>query len=99
MQITSVKIILFDTGSQYGKIRAYAEVEFNHSLLIRGLKVMETAAGGLYVSYPSVRSSSGSFIDLLVPVTKVLATQIRDQVVAAYREAIPQQEFGAESTI
>lgn len=89
LQITHVTLYPFDLRGVGSTVRAYAEVTFNDALLLRGLRVMETSAGGLFISYPAQKSPAGDFRDLVAPLTKELKTMIRQAVLEKYRAALP----------
>ncbi|MBN2054478.1 septation protein SpoVG family protein [bacterium] len=86
MRITDIRILPFDTGDQYGRIRAFVEIELEGELRIAGIKIMESAAGGLFLTWPSVRSHSGGYRLVVIP-AKELAREMRDQVIQAYHAA------------
>ena len=53
IDISQVRIYPFDTGSLGGHTRAYADVTIAGCLLVKGLRVVEGAGGGLFVAFPS----------------------------------------------
>jgi stage V sporulation protein G len=92
MEITDVKITPFDTGTGYGRIRAYAAVTLDGVLTILGIKVMESDTGGLFLAYPSIKGRSASYHDVVEVLDKELERRIRDRVVTEYREQISGKE-------
>jgi len=87
MKITNIKILPFDTGSSGGKIRAIAEVEINSSLIIKGIRILESNSGGLFLGMPSTRTRSGEYRDMIVLTDKEFAGKFRHEVIAAYKTA------------
>ncbi len=59
MKITSVSVTPFEAPIPGGTVRAYAEVELDGQVLVRGIQVVETEKGGRYLSYPTVASRGG----------------------------------------
>jgi stage V sporulation protein G len=85
MEITSIKIIPFDTGTRGGKIRAVADVEFDNVLLVKGIRVLEGASGGLFLGMPSIRKRDGTYRDMVVLTEKSFSDDFRHQIIEAYR--------------
>jgi stage V sporulation protein G len=86
MEITEVRIYPFDTTSYGGKTKAFAEITLNGTLTIRGLRVIESKSGGLFVSYPSQVGREGKPRSLVIFTDNKLREQIRRVVIDAYRE-------------
>lgn len=87
MEVTAVKIYPFDTTELGGMVRAFAEVVLDHSLLIKGIKVVEGKGGGFFISYPSQKGKDQQFHDLVVPLQGDLKKRIRRAVVDAFKES------------
>ena len=87
MRITAVRIFPFETRESGGRVVAYAEIEVEGALLVRGLRVMESASRGLFVGYPAQRARRGSekLVDLIVPLTRAARAAVRDAVMAEYK--------------
>jgi DNA-binding cell septation regulator SpoVG len=58
-------------------------------LVLKGLRVIEGAGGGLFVAFPTQRGRNGQFYDLVIPVDAATREYIRTTVIAAYREWAP----------
>ena len=86
MEITEVKIYPFDTTSYGGRTKAFVEITVDELLTIRGLRVIESKSGGLFVSYPSQVGREGKPRSLVIFESSKLRTQIRRAVIDAYRE-------------
>jgi stage V sporulation protein G len=92
LEITNVKIYPFDTSTTGGKVKAMAEVEIGHGLLIKGLKIVESRNGGIFVGYPSRRGKDGVYREIVQPVSRDAEAAIRQAVVEAYKEALKKVE-------
>lgn len=86
MKITDVKIYPFDTGRIGGRVRAVAEIVIDDVILIRDIKVIESKHGGLFINFPKKRSSTNKFFDIVEPLSKEFAEQVRRAVVDKYKE-------------
>jgi DNA-binding cell septation regulator SpoVG len=82
--ITSVRVFPFDTAGTGGRVRAYAEVEINGCLIVKGIRVMQAEAGGYFLSYPSQRVRKDNFIDLIVP-DREAGRLIREAVMTEFK--------------
>lgn len=95
LEISRIRIIPFDTGGTGGRTRAMAEVEFAGALRVRGFRIVETEAGGLFVAMPSVRGRDGRYRELVSPTDREFARQLRERILTAYRtEGLPTAEGG-----
>lgn len=87
MKITNIRIFPFDTGTRGGKIRAIADVEIDNGILIKGIRILESSSGGLFLGMPSVRTRSGEYRDMVVFTDKGFARDFRHQTILAYKTA------------
>jgi len=85
--VTSVMIYPFDTAGTGGRTRAYAEVEIDGCLTVKGIRVMQAEAGGYFLSYPSQRVRRDTFIDLIVP-DRESARVIREAVMTEFKNVM-----------
>lgn len=87
MRITAVRIFPFETGEAGGRTLAYAEIEIDASLLVRGLRVMETGSRGLFVGFPAQRARRGreTLVEIVVPLTREARRQVREAVISEYK--------------
>ncbi len=88
MKVTRVVIYPFDTSSLGGQVKAMADVELEKELLIKGFKVVTSRKGGVFVSYPSKKVQGGRYVDVVIPLSKELKDQIREEILMAYRERV-----------
>ncbi len=79
MKITSVRVTPFEAPISGGSVRAYAEVELDGEILLRGIQVIETDRGGWYLSYPTILSRETRH-EVIVFQDKDLKDAIRRQV-------------------
>lgn len=86
VNITDVKVYPFDTRETGGGTLAIAEITIEGSLLIKGLHVIQSRGGGLFVSFPAVKGRDGKWRDIVVPLDSETKDLIRDQVLEAYRD-------------
>lgn len=89
MLISQITIIPFDTGSLYGKIRAFVEITIDASLVIKGIKIMETEAGGMYLAFPSIKGKDGQYREVVAITDKQFEREIREQILEKYRQVVP----------
>ena len=85
MNITAVRIFPFETREAGGRTVAYAEIEIDGGLLVRGLRVMETGSRGLFVGYPAQRVRREKLVELVVPLTSEARRAIHRAVVGEYK--------------
>ncbi len=86
--ITAVRVFPFDTAGMGGSIKAYAEVEIDGSLILKGLKVLQSEAGGYFIGYPSQRVRRETFIDVVAP-DREAAKIIREAVMTEFKKLFP----------
>ena len=99
MHITAVRIYPFDTRETGGKTVAYAEIEIDGGLLIKGIRVLESGARGLFLGFPSQRVRREKFVDLVVPLNRETQKALREAVVEEYKRVTgwePAKKDGAE---
>jgi stage V sporulation protein G len=89
--VTAVRVYPFDTAGMGGKIKAYAEVEIDGSLTLKGLKVLQTEAGGYFIGYPSQRARKESYIDVIIP-DKEAAKIIREAIMTEFKKLLAPPE-------
>ena len=85
IRITRIKIFPFDVSTMGKQLRAFAEVDIDDEITIRGIKIIESKSGGLFIGFPSQKAKDGKFYDLIVPKNKSIATVIRDRIIDAYQ--------------
>ncbi len=69
-------------------MKAMAEIEIGHGLLIKGLKIVEAQNGGIFVGYPSRKGRDGVYREIVQPVSREAESAIRQAVIEAYKRSI-----------
>lgn len=85
MNITAVRIFPFETREAGGRMLAYAEIEIDGALLIRGLRVMESASRGLFVGFPAQPVRRERLVELVAPLTRDARRALREAVIGEYK--------------
>ena len=85
LNITAVRVFPFDTRETGGKTVAYAEIEIDGALLLRGIRILESEKRGLFLGFPSQRARRDRFVDLVVPLTKEARREVREAVIGEYK--------------
>ncbi|WP_457639823.1 SpoVG family protein [Persephonella sp.] len=86
MEITDVKIYPFDTSRIGGRVRAVADITIDNVLVIKGIKVVESKHGGLFISFPKKASSKGTYVDIVQSLDSQFTEKVRRAVVDKYKE-------------
>jgi DNA-binding cell septation regulator SpoVG len=92
LEVTAVRIFPFDLTSVGQQTVAFAEVEFDGVMVVRGIRVHKTPAGGLFISFPTTRSPRSGFTSLVEVTDPIVARSVRDAVVQAFKEISPPAE-------
>ena len=74
-----------------GNVRAYASINLNDCLAIRGVKVIDSSKG-LFVAMPGYKAGNGEYRDVCFPVTKEFREQLNQAVIDAYHQALVQSQ-------
>jgi stage V sporulation protein G len=85
MNITSVKIYPFDSGEPDSSLRAFADVTFDRSVLVKGFRVLASKKGGLFVGFPAQRGKDGKFYDTVEIKSDSLQSSLRMAILESYR--------------
>ena len=91
IHISQVRIYPFETGSLRGHTRAYADITIDQCLVVKGLRIVEGAHGGLFVAFPAQRGRHGRYYDLVVPLDAATREYIRSTVIEAFQQWTPHQ--------
>ena len=98
MNITAVRIFPFETREAGGRTLAYAEIEIDGALLVRGLRVVESASRGLFVGFPAQRVRRERLVELVAPLTREARRAIREAVIGEYKRVSGWQSAAASTT-
>ncbi|MBM6920466.1 septation regulator SpoVG [Phocea massiliensis] len=84
LNITDVRIrkLLHD-----GRLRAIVSVTFDNAIALHDLKVIE-GPNRLFVAMPSRKDESGTYRDIVHPISKENRAQIEHAVLAQYETAV-----------
>jgi len=86
MEITEVKIYPFDTSRIGGRVRAVADITIDNILVIKGIKLVESKHGGLFISFPKKASSKGIYVDIIQSLDTDFTEKVRRAIVDKYKE-------------
>jgi stage V sporulation protein G len=83
VEITEVRITL--RGDE--KLRGFANVTFDNSFVVRGLKIIY-GVRGLFISMPSRRRPDGSYQDVAHPINLDMRKRLECAIIEAYEREI-----------
>ncbi|HBC45479.1 MAG TPA: septation protein SpoVG [candidate division Zixibacteria bacterium] len=83
MEITEIRF----TMRNEEKLRAFANVTFDDSFVIRGLKVI-SGSRGFFVSMPSRRRPDGTYQDVAHPINTEMRRHLESMVLEAYEREV-----------
>lgn len=83
MEITNIKIFKI---KQRGALLGYANVIFNNSFIIRGIKILENERNGRFVAMPSrrLRQEKRAYRDLCHPLNQETRELLTKEIFEAY---------------
>lgn len=85
MKITDVRLRMVKAGEGELKLKAYADVTFDESFVVHGLKVID-GQKGMFVAMPSRKMPDGEYKDVAHPIKPELRKEITDVVIAKFQE-------------
>ena len=100
MKITDIRLRAVKSENEV-KLKAYADVTFDGSFVVHGLKIID-GQKGMFVAMPSRKMPDGEYKDIAHPITPELRKEITDTVIARYTEgmesegALPEEEVVEE---
>ena len=86
MKITDIRLRAVKSENEV-KLKAYADVTFDGSFVVHGLKIID-GQKGLFVAMPSRKMPDGEYKDIAHPITPELRKEITDTVIAKYNEVM-----------
>lgn len=86
MEITDIRISLRDEG----RLKAFANVIFDHAFIIRGLKVIN-GKNGYFVAMPSRKRPDGTYQDIAHPLNNKMREYIESKVLDSYYEELKKE--------
>jgi stage V sporulation protein G len=87
VEITQVRLTL--KGDE--KLRAFANITFDHSFVVRGLKII-CGVKGLFISMPSPRRRNGAYQDVAHPINMEMPQRLELVVLDAYEKEMQKCE-------
>jgi len=90
VKITDVRVRITKSESE-AKLKAYADITFDESFVVHGLKVID-GQKGMFVAMPSRKMPSGEFKDIAHPITPDVRQLITETVIKKYEEALEEVE-------
>jgi len=90
VEITEVRITLRDEV----RLKAFANVTFDDSFVVRGLKVIN-GDSGFFVSMPSRKRTDGTHQDIAHPVNNQMRKVIEERVLEAYKRELTLRRPGS----
>lgn len=86
MKITDIRLRAVKSENEV-KLKAYADVTFDGSFVVHGLKIID-GQKGMFVAMPSRKMPDGEYKDIAHPITPELRKEITDTVIAKYNEVM-----------
>ena len=86
MKITNIRLRAVKSENEV-KLKAYADVTFDGSFVVHGLKIID-GQKGMFVAMPSRKMPDGEYKDIAHPITPELRKEITDTVIAKYNEVM-----------
>ena len=86
MEITEIKIYMMEDR---GNLLGYANVVLNDSIVLRGIKIMDSKKGR-FIAMPSKRNKKQSkqqFMEFYHPINKEARTRLTNAILEAYKRA------------
>jgi len=83
VEITEIRITLRNEE----KLKGFANVTFDNSFVVRGLKII-AGNSGYFVSMPSRKRPDGSHQDICHPINNETRQQIEEKVLEAYEKEL-----------
>lgn len=94
MKITDVRVRITKSESE-AKLKAYADITFDESFVVHGLKVID-GQKGMFVAMPSRKMPSGEFKDIAHPIAPEVRELITKTVIEKYEEALASGQTSEE---
>lgn len=83
MQITNIK---FSEPKIEGAVKQFVTICLDDLLIIRGLRIVETKSGGMFVSFPNRKLENGHRVYSSNPVNEDFRKYIEEEVFKCYAE-------------
>ena len=87
-----MKISVKVNKGDWGATKALANVVFDGSFCISGIRTMQ-GEKGLFVAMPSKKLPNGEYKDIAFPITKEFRAELQKEILAAYNGAETEEEY------
>ena len=85
MKVTDIGIRIGKQAEGNERLRAYADITFDESFVIHGLKIID-GQNGLFVAMPSRRMPNGEFKDIVHPIKPELRAEITKVILERFEQ-------------
>ena len=85
MKVTDIRIRIGKQTENIERLKAYADITFDESFVIHGLKIIE-GQNRLFVAMPSRRMPNGEFKDIVHPIKPELRSEITKVVLGKFEQ-------------
>ena len=85
MKVTDIRIRIGKQTENNERLRAYADITFDESFVIHGLKIID-GQNGLFVAMPSRRMPNGEFKDIVHPIKPELRAEITQVILEKFEQ-------------
>ncbi len=89
MEITEIRLTLKNED----KLKAFVNVTFDNTFVIRGLKIIN-GNNGFFLSMPSKKRPNGTYQDIAHPVNSTMRRLLEERVLEAYEKEVAQKVQG-----
>ncbi|MGL4534182.1 MAG: septation regulator SpoVG [Fusobacteriaceae bacterium] len=98
MKITDIRLKMVTEREGELKLKAYADVTFDESFVVHGLKVID-GEKGMFVAMPSRKMVDGEYKDVAHPIKPELRKEITDTIIAKLNQikvSLKESEYSSE---
>ena len=85
MKVTDIRIRLGRQTENIERLKAYADITFDESFVVHGLKIID-GQNGLFVAMPSRRMPNGEFKDIVHPIKPELRAEITKVILEKFEQ-------------
>ena len=85
MKVTDIRIRIGKQTENNERLRAYADITFDESFVIHGLKIID-GQNGLFGAMPSRRMPNGEFKDIVHPIKPELRAEITKVILEKFEQ-------------
>ena len=85
MKVTDIRIRIGRQTENIERLKAYADITFDESFVVHGLKIID-GQNGLFVAMPSSRMPNGEFKDIVHPIKPELRAEITKVILEKFEQ-------------